>query len=432
MEKNATKKTNASPNDSNKIQFSLTQYVPGYPNIVDAAGNYFKSLNQAKQGGQSTQDYFDSINKTSDFWNWMATESESNNNAYSPGVDPDGNPILMSSNGNVDMRMGTFYRESATGDGHTADESNPPVVGIATIQTGNRTSSVSRYVTFGLGLASAPVNMILTRALFNDLISPIYSNMKTFVNNMSTTMRDATSVEGASIDPEEASAEPRNAASEETELIEGDLAAEEGAEYLAMDWASVGLEAAGLGALIAVPFIASMLGHQMTNSVEVHNLTDYDLIWSIDKLIHGKTSVAPSGQDDAENIIPKMGYNEDQWGDKTTVNVAYAADFQFVNSNDYSSIGYVLSFTPKGGHNAIKAMVSIPWAGQNTIWAGQSNDSSDKIYDEYSQPTAKNYGQVSYTSVVDDLKVTISINKLKGETSGQYFYANAIIIEKNS
>ena len=38
-----------------------------------------------------------------------------------------------------------------------------------------------------------------------------------------------------------------------------------------MEWGSVGAEAAGLGALAAIPLIVGFLGHKMVNSVLVHN-----------------------------------------------------------------------------------------------------------------------------------------------------------------
>ncbi|SFC24891.1 hypothetical protein SAMN05421780_10414 [Flexibacter flexilis DSM 6793] len=421
--------------DPKAVTVSLQPLVAGYPNIMDDAGNYTNSLNQAKQGGQSTQDYFDNQNKTSDFWNWVGDHTSPDNNPFADGTDPDGNPIVMASNGNVAMRMGTFFRASATGDGFTADSDTPPIFGIATIQTGNTTSLVSRNISFGLGLTGIPAGIVLTKALFADLIKPVYSNMRTFVTKMSAQMKSASSVEDPAIDPEEESEEPLSDASTDTEVIEGDLA-DQGAEYLAIDWGSAVSEAAGLGAVAVIPMIAELLGHKMVNTVEVHNLTPVDITWSIDAQISGKSSVAPKPDASGTNTIPKMNYNVDQWGDKTTVKVAYSADFQFINSNDYGSIGYVLSFTPAGG-TPIKAVVSIPWSGDNAIWAGESTDSAEAIYNTYSwgnpeDPQPANWGQMQWSAEVDNYKVSISINKLSGKTEGQYFFGNLIVIEPKS
>ena len=418
--------------DPKTVKVHLKPLVAGYPNIIDNAGNFMKSLNQAKAGGTSTQDYFNSRNQTSGFWNWMADHNTSGNDPFAPAVDPQGNKIVMASNGNVDMRMGSFYREPENGEGHVADENDPPIFGIATIQTGNTTSLTSRDVSFALGLIGIPGGIVLTKALFGDLLTPVYKNMKTFVTKMASKFRDSSNVEDPDIDPETESEEPLDDASGQIENVGGELG-EEGAEYLAIDWSSVGLEAAGLGAIVAIPMIVDFLGHKMVNSVEVHNLTNSDLTWYIDKQVHGKSSVAPKPESGG-NIIPKMDYNVDQWGDKTTVKVAYAADFQFINSSDLGSIGYVLSFTPSGQTTPIKAVVSVPWAGHNAIWAGESSESADDIYNKYawvdtSQPAPANWDKTTWSSVVGDYKVTISITKLSGETEGQYFYGNVIVIE---
>ena len=134
------------------------------------------------------------------------------------------------------------------------------------------------------------------------------------------------------------------------------------------------------------------LGHDMVNSVVINNLTDQDFEWTILGQEWGKASVLPAAVG-GSNVIPKMHHNTDSWGDKTTVKVAYEARFQFINSNDLGSIGYVLGLQPKGGGTQAKLVASVPWAGDNTIWVGQSNDSPDAIYSQHSNPDGRTQRQ---------------------------------------
>jgi hypothetical protein len=408
------------------VSVQLTPITSGFPNIHD--DKYASALSKAKEGGGSTQQWFDAQNQTSDFWGWMADHTGPNDNPFAPAVDPQGNPIQIASNGNVDMRNGAFFRAvpheqimAAIAAGDPA-----PIVGIGTIQTHNTTSEISRTISFGLGLVGIPPGIILTKKLFADLLSPVYKNFKTWVTKMSDQFKKASQVESPDIDPEAEDEGPIGDATDEIGDVGGELAAE-GAEYLAVDWGSVALEAAGLGVIAAIPLLVSYLGHKMVNSVEIHNLTNLDFTWSVLDQEWGKASIMPK-QDKGGNILPKMDYNTDSWGDKTTVKVAYSADFQFINSNDYGSIGYVLGLTPSDNSTPAKAVVSIPWAGDNTIWVGQSNDTPQNIYLQHSNPD----GKLSVVANFGSYQITWSINALSGETEGAYFYGILGVIEPTS
>ena len=408
-------------------QIVMTPATQGFPHIAD--DKYAAAMQQAKQGGSPTQDWFDVTNQTADFWGWMGDHTAPDDDPFAPGVDPDGNPIQMCSNGNVDMRNGAFYRG---GDGVTAPAPSaaavdgaepPPIVGIGTIQTHNSTSGLSRNMSFGLSLAGIPGGIILSEKLFGDLLKPVYSNFKTYITKMSEQFKEASEVETPDIDPEAESEEPIEDASGEIGDVTGELA-EEGVEYLAIDWGSVVAESAGLGAIAAIPLLVSFLGHKMVNSVEIHNCTDLDFGWSVAEQVHGQPSILP--KDDSGKVIPKMDYNVDSWGDKTTVKVAYSADFQFINSTDLSSIGYVLTLQPRGGAGSPTDMVvSIPWAGDNTIWAGGSTGNPQQQYDNHSDPD----GKLSVTAQADTYQVTMSITALSGETGGAFFYGILAVIE---
>lgn len=406
-------------------KIGMTPTTAGFPHIADDL--YTAALEKAKQGGGPTQEWFDSTNQTADFWSWMGDHTAPDDDPFAPGIDPQGNPIQMCSNGNVDMRNGAFYRGGAgvaAAAATSADGENPPpVVGIGTIQTHNDTSGLSRNMSFGLDLADIPGGLVLTQKLFGDLLKPVYANFKTYITKMSEQFKEASSVETPDIDPLEESEGPVEDASAEIGEVGGELA-EEGVEYLAIDWGSVLAESAGLGAIAAIPMLVSFLGHKMVNSVEIHNCTDIDFDWSVAAQVHGEPSILP--KDDQGKVIPKMNYNVDAWGDRTTVKCAYAADFQFINSSDLSSIGYVLTLQPQaGGGSPIDLVVSIPWAGDNTIWAGRSTGNPQGQYQQHSTPD----GKLSVTASADTYDVTMSINALSGETDGAYFYGVLAVIE---
>lgn len=408
----------------NTITVSLVPITQGTPNVYD--DNLQAAIDAAKAGGDATQSYFDAANQTADYWNWFATTQGSGDDPWAPGTDPDGNPIQMASNGNLDMRMGAFFRSS--GEGLTADHvaaaDSPPIVGIASIQTNNTTSNLSGDISFGLGLAGIPAGIVLSKALFGDLIKPVYANLKTAVGKLVESFKDSAEVESPDIDPEAEAEGPLDEASGTEEEIVGDLA-EEGAEYLSVEWGSVLMEGAGLGAVMAIPMIVGFLGHKMVNSVVINNLTDDDFEWQLLEQVHGKASVLPAK--DTASTIPKMDYNVDSWGDKTTVKVAYEARFQFINSTDLGSIGYVLSLAPAGGAGQTATIaVSVPWAGSNALWVGSSDADPQSIYDQYTNPD----GQLSKSATFGDYSVTLGINKLTGETDGAYFYGLMVAIEK--
>ena len=369
------------------------------------------------------------MNQTADYWGWVADNVGQGENVWADGVDPAGNPIQMSSNGNLAVRMGSFYREPPTGDGHVAAQAGdpPPVVGIATIQTHNTTTGLGADLSFGLGLAGLPVGIKISSLLFKDLLKPVYSNLKTYFNKNASDIKARSEVEDPDIDPEEASEGALEDADGEIGDIGGDLG-EQGAEYLAVEWGSVATEAAGLAALAAIPMIVGFLGHKMVVSLMVHNLTETtDFTWTILDQHWGKSSVLPDPK--TNNKIPKMDYITDAFGDRSTVKVSYEASMQFINSNDYGNVGLVLALTPSDGSTPIAAVFDIPWAGDNIIWTGPSTGNADQMWvDHMGLPDDK----LSVSSTVGAYKSTIAITKLSGKTDDAYFYGIVITIEKAS
>jgi hypothetical protein len=411
--------------DSNTAKLSVSPVTAGgFPNVVDS--NFSAAVSTAIAGGQALQSYYAAMNQTSDFWGWLAQNSGSGENPFAPGTDPNGNPIMMGSNGNIDMRFGAFYTGDTASAMTTAGDDTPPVVGIATVQTMNTTSLTSKTVSFAVTIGTIPGGIILSKALFGDLLSPLYNNLKTWITQNARNIQESSEVEDPAVDPEAEADEALSDASDEVEEVAGELA-EEGVEYAVIDWGSVGLEVAGMGALAALPMILSYLGHKMIVSVQIINETNFDFTWDIAYQPNGKTSVSPATT--AGQVVPKLGYYTDTWGDKTSVKCAYEADFQFINTSDYGSIGDLITLTPSSGASSVaNLLVSIPWAGQNTVWVGESSGSAQATYDANSAAN----GQLSVSHQFDQYTVTVAITALTGTTEGQYFYGVLAHITPNS
>lgn len=409
---------------SNTITFQATPITKGgYPNLVDS--NFLNSVTEGKKGGDSTQSFFDATNQTSDFWGWMASHDGTNTNPFVDATDSDGNPIVIASNGNVSMRMGAFYNDNADVALDTGTDDPPPVTAIGTIQTGNTTTMASRDISVAIGIVELPLGFKLTKSLWADLLGPIYNNMKTLVTKTAKQFQQATRTESPTIVADEESEPPVEDASSEIEPLLGEIA-EEGAEYMTLKWGSAILDVAGLGAIAAIPLIVSYLGHKMINSLSVINQTALNFTWAIGYQHAGEPSVLPSADGGStSSTIPQMEIVTDIWGDKSDVPVAYEADFQFINSSDYGSIGYVMSLTPSDGSTPAQLVISIPWAGENTIWVGSSD--ADPVI-TYNTNSATN-GQLSTTAAFDTYQVTVSINALQGKTNDQYFYGVLVVIE---
>jgi hypothetical protein len=412
------------------VSLALTPITAGStpPNIQTDA--FAAAIASAQQGGDATQAYFDSMNQTADYWGWVADNVSQGNEVWIDAVGPDGtSPIKMSSDGNLDVRMGAFYRDPPSGEGHVAAAPGDPipVVGIATIQTHNRTSGLAATLSLGLGLAGLPVGIKLSSMLFQDLLKPVYANLKTYFNKNAVDTKAASEVEDPDIDPEEASEDALADADAEIGDIAGDLG-EQGAKFLAVQWGSVAAETAGLAALAAIPMIVGYLGHKMVVSVMIHNLSDTTgFTWSILDQHWGTSSVLPNPK--TNNTIPKMDYITDSFGDRSTVKVSYEASMQFINSTNLGDIGVMLTLTPSDGGPAVATGFYVPWAGHNIIWTGASTGNAEQMWDDHLQvPDDK----LSVINTVGAIRSTISITKLSGETDDAYFYGVVITLENAS
>lgn len=402
----------------------------GYPNVSDA---HFDSLvAKAKAGGASTGAVFDALNQTSEFWGWVAANDAEGNDVFVPGTDAEGNEILMASNGNFNLRIGAFWRGDAyASQQEGGDEDEPPIIGLMTIQTGETTTNASKFVALALGLASIPKSIKLSRALFTELVRPLCKNVAKLLRKYAPKLQRATAVTRPEVVVSEETEPLLEDASAEVEEVGGDIA-EEGATYLTVEWADGLLDVVGLGVLIAIPLIVSALGHAMSVSVMIVNRTDEDFKWEILDQVHGKPSALPGFDEENTNyVIPRMDYNTDMWGDRTSVKAAYEANLQFINSSDYGAIGYVLQLTPqdstgRASGTAAKLTCAIPWAGENTIWVGQSDDEAQAIYFAHTTPDGRLTVEASFSTY----KVTVSTDSLRGRDDAKaYNYCLMAVIE---
>lgn len=401
----------------------------GYPNLSNDA---FESLlANAKKGGSSTSKVFDALNETSDFWGWVAENDAMGNEVFADGKDPDGNEILMASNGNFNVRIGAFWRgdQYAQASGEGGDET--PIIGIMTIQTGETTTKASKFVSLAIGVVSAPLNIKLTGKLFRDLVKPLCKNVAKLLQKYAPRLQRASAVTEPRVRVAEETKPLLEDASAETEEVVGELA-EEGVAYVAVEWADALLDIAGLGVLIAIPLLISALGHAMSASIMIVNKTDQDFKWEILKQVHGEASVLPATPDGATcYVIPKMDYDTDMWGDQTTVKAAYEANLQLINSSNLGAIGCVLQLTPQGADGgpagtAAKLTCSIPWAGENTIWVGQSDADPGDVYEAHSIPDGRLVVDASFATY----KVTLSTDALSGRDDAKaYEYCLMAVIE---
>jgi hypothetical protein len=401
-----------------QVKFQMTSLTKGYPAIVN--DHYTNAITQAKQGGDATQQYFDALNQTSDFWGWLAEMHDTGQEAWVDGTDPQGNPVRMASNGNIDMQLLAHYTgDSLSAEGLAAADSTP-VIGMATVRTGNTTNATAQTVAFTISLIEIPGTLVLSKQLFTALLSPIYQNAKTLVSSLTSKLRQSSQVEEPDVDPEADTDPELSDASSELEDA-GEQAAAEGIEYVAVDWAGAGLAFGGMAALAAIPMVISFVAHRMTHFIQINNVTDLDFTWDVAYQDSGKLAVKP-----AQTTIPKQDYYTDMFGDKTNVKCAYQANATFINSNDLGSIGYTLTLTPSDGGEKASLVVSIPWAGDNTIWVGQGSGSAEDTYNANQLPNE----QVSQSATFGDYAITLTINKLSGKTEDQYAYSSLVVIEK--
>lgn len=391
--------------DDKTITFSLEPMTDGYPVVVDTA--FLAAVAKAITGGGETQAYFDAVNATADFWGLLARKAIT----FAPGQDPQGRPVMMASSGNVELRIqGVFTGDQPTGE-------HPPF-GIVTIDTRNTTSDAAAGMAVAARLATMPGFLPLTADLFKKLVVPLYENMKTFVSNTASALSEATSVEGGSIDALSASKEILEDQSLVIEDVE-DLV-DEGIDYLALEWGAIGLDVAGLAPLMAIPMLVEFLGHEMSHSLIVQNMSDVDFTFELTQ-IWGRPTFEPG-----VDKLPKLETVSDPLAPGKNVKHSYSANYHFVNTTNLGPIGYVLTLQPSDNSPATRLLVWIPWAGDNAIWVGPADGSIRALWDKQSTPN----GKLVVTTESGGRRITLSLSALRDKTEGAFFYCSMALIEQ--
>ena len=89
------------PDPTKTVTLALTPITAGATPPTLQTDTFATAIAAAQQGGAATQAYFDGMNQTADYWGWVADNVGQGENVWADGVDPAGNPIQMSSNGNL-------------------------------------------------------------------------------------------------------------------------------------------------------------------------------------------------------------------------------------------------------------------------------------------------------------------------------------------
>ncbi len=76
--------------------------------------------------------------------------------------------------------------------------------------------------------------------------------------------------------------------------------------------------------------------------LEIDNLTDHDLRWTLEYQYNGGMTAQP-----ASPVLPSMGRATDAWGDKTVVDVIYEANFSSTNRSGFEGTGFACGSHPR-------------------------------------------------------------------------------------
>lgn len=385
----------------NTVRFRMNPVTSGCPSVADPV--FMAALEASERGGDPTAAFFGHLSETAGFWSRLASGLVT----FAPAVDPQGRPVTIGSDGNTSLRLVASLAPPAT------PAAASPSVGTVSVQTGSTSSGFSMVMVFE---AVVPEYGPLAEAVLGKLGEPLLASARQLVQRMSSLVRQA-AAETPQVDALQAADEA--VAQQSDALAEVSGAAGEEVAFLAVDWGGVVTEVAGLAPVMAIPLILESLGHTIRHSLIVQNLTGMDFTWTVDPL-HGMAAVQPGG-----NVIPAVqvanGVPEVADGSR----LSYQAGWQFASAGNMSSIGYVLTLAPAAGQ-AVRAVVSIPFAGRNAIWVGASTLDAQSLYEQHSSPT----GALSVTAECGDYQLTLSINALTGTTSdGVYFYCSTAVLD---
>ena len=316
--------------------------------------SFRSQLDQAVSGGTGTADYLEHMQKLADFSAYLQKAGDA---AFTTGPGPGGGEQAVATDGTTTMTVGVVLDPPST----AAADGGPPVRGIATVRLAlPHPYEMTRIAQFAVSLAELPAGFVLTQQVWASLMGPLVSRLTTFVRSAVDSWLETDvgeDVSGLTDALEVGTGEVADDVAEGTAeaVVEEVVVAE-----VAIDLAAAVPALAGLAVLMAVPLLISALSKTFVLHIEVDNLTDVDITWSIPYVDEGAVTVEPVG-----TVLPQTGYATDTWGDRTTVPVVFQATFAAGNTSGYSGIGFVVALEGLGTSTA--AVISIPWAADNGI-----------------------------------------------------------------
>lgn len=384
------------------LHVSYAPITTGFPIVV--TDTLAATLDAALEGGKTTEAFFEQLNETAAFWADIADGTLS----FVNGTDPHGVPVVIASSGNVDMRL------IAVWSGAT-DISTP--FGTMVVELGNRQTGIQQAMAFYICLDEAPAQGVVGDALFAALRPFLYSSFADVLRSMAAQLAVMADTENPSIDPQTFIVTVLSAASQKAISVAGSLTAW-GLGKLFVGFDALAFNLSVVAPLMAVPLVLSCLAHPMYLSVLVINNSRLDFTLSLAAQPHGQSSVNwPAA------TLPAISHVDFPLGRGDQPALLQTGLSQYINTSTASSIGIVLETNAQGGARAAE-VVSVPWSGQNTIWAGAPSASPNQTWSDHH---ASN-GRLSYVAQFAGYTVCMATNKLQGETKGVYWYAVLIVI----
>ena len=382
------------------------RYVPitnGFP-ILETK-QLSTTLNAALQGGEPTKDFFSQLNQTAIFWQDIAAGTLS----FVDGHDSAGQPIVMASSGNINMRI------LAEWSGRPFTPDTP--IGTIFVELGNTETKVQQLLAASIMLDSQPPAGTIDEPFFNSLRPTLYAGFADLLKGIAGQLASMASTEDPSIDPQTAIVSIITTASQKTISALGSLASW-GLKKVLADFNEMAFSLGVVAPLMAVPLVFEYLSHPMFLSVMVINKSNRTIDLTPLDQIHGKASVNwPASSLPVPAEVPGNASGT------LTGTLLQTALSQYINSNTYGAIGLVLSSTGTA-ESPIRDVISVPWSGDNTIWAGASNEDAATIWDSHSGSPH----QLTYHTDAQNLQIDVAISALNGTTDDRYWYGVLIVI----
>lgn len=386
-----------------KLSFGLVELGGGNGLPVERNEGYSMLLDAAVAGGKGTAVYLDHMLKFADLAAYLSKAGES---AFTQTEGPDANTRQASAtNREATMEVGVRLNDGL----QPQSPGGTPVVGLATVRLSLPAPyEVVKIVQFGVTLADIPAGIVVTKALWQALFDPLLQRLTGFVR---TAVEDWLRIDvggDAEALGEAIGGTVEDAATSTAEEAAEVVVEEEVVAELAID-VSVAVPAfAALGVLVAVPLLISALAKSFELHLEVDNLTEHDIEWAVEYQYDGAMTAQPTA-----TTIPRVGKVTDAWGDRSTVDVAYQANFSSMNKSGFEGTGFALRLSPAGvtGQD-LAAVVSVPWIADNAVWLGDGSSVGDwqSLFDDHSSSDGRL--RASYGN--QRLYATLAIDALSG------------------